>query len=196
MREILVLFLLFFQSAYAKVDAKSKHRQELFSRYPHGLLTDDYGVLNLDDLKINACEGMPTPFSEKNPSSAYPYWQCFEVKNSKMICERGKYDPYERALMSMLVVSGTRDGELHEFISRRPIPLRSCRLYQRDWQKFTTNEKYVCVSGADPGKEIKEAKTAWVWIFGRYKTKKGCDSYFAGECHLQKVLAQQGPCEN
>ena len=70
------------------------------------------------------------------------------------------------------------NGELHEFISRRPIPLRSCRLYQRDWQKFTKNEKYVCVSGADPGKEIKEEKTVWVWIFGRYKTRKGCALIF------------------
>ena len=44
--------------------------------------------------------------------------------------------------------------------------------------------KYVCVSGAEASKEIKDAKTIWVWIFCRYKTRKGCDSYFDGECDI------------
>ncbi len=104
-----------------------------------------------------------------------------------MTCERGKYDPHEKVVMSILVVSGTRNGELHEFISRRPIPLWSCRLYQRDWLKFTKNERYVCVSGADHSKEVRETKTAWVWIFGRYKTRKGCESYFDGECDEKRT---------
>ncbi len=177
-----VLILIFLGCSVSLADGHQEHLQDLRKEFPYGLLTDDFGILNKQDLKTNTCIAEPAPFSEKDKVSSYPYWQCFEVENSKMICERGKYDSYEKALMSMLVVSGTRDGELHEFISRRPIPLRSCRLYQRDWQKFTKNEKYVCVSGADPGKEIKGAKTVWVWIFGRYKTKTGCDSYFDGEC--------------
>jgi len=158
------------------------HLQELRKEFPHGLLTDDFGILNKQDLRINTCIAEPMPFSSEKRVSPYPYWQCFEVKDSEMICERGKFDPYEKVVMSMLVVSAARDGELHEFISRRPIPLRSCRLYAKDWQKFTKNEKFVCVSGADPGKEIKDEKSTWVWIFGRYKTRKGCDSYFQGEC--------------
>jgi hypothetical protein len=196
MRHVLTLVLLLFQSGYSKGVVQSKHQKELLSHFPYGLLTDDYGILNLDDLKINACEAIPTPFSGKKTSTPYPYWQCFEVKNSKMVCEPGKYDPHEQEFMSMLVVSGSRDGELHEFISRRPIPIRSCRRYQRVWQKFTKNERHVCVSGAEPDKEIKDETIVWVWIFGRYKTKKGCDSYFSGECHLAKVISQQGPCEN
>lgn len=104
-----------------------------------------------------------------------------------MVCERGKYDSNEKAVMSMLVVSVLRDRELHEFISRRPIPLKSCRFYQKDWQKLTKNEEYICVSGAEAGKEIKDAKTMWVWIFGRYKTRKGCDSYFNGECDRNRT---------
>lgn len=163
------------------------HLQELKREFPHGLLTDDFGILNKQDLKTNTCIAAPTPFSEENKVSSYPYWQCFEVKNSKMHCELGKYDSHEKTLMSMLVVSGTRDGALHEFISRRPIPLRACRLYQQDWQKFTMNEKHVCVSGAEPSKELAGSKITWIWIFGRYKTKKGCDSYFDGECDEKRA---------
>ncbi len=176
------LMILFLGCSVSFADNYQTHLQELKKEFPYGLLTDDFGILNKQDLKTNTCIAEPMPFSNGNRLSSYPYWQCFEVKNSKMVCERGKFDSHEKAVMSMLVVSGMRDGELHEFISRRPIPLRSCRLYQKDWQKFTKNEDYVCVSGADPGKESKDAKTAWVWIFGRYKTRKGCDSYFHGEC--------------
>lgn len=176
------LVLLFLSCQFSLAADHQAHLQELKTEFPYALLTDDFGILNKQDLKINTCIAEPVPFSFDKRASSYPYWQCFEVKNSKMTCERGKFDSYEKAVMSMLVVSGVRDGEMHEFISRRPISLRSCRLYKEDWQKFTKNEEFVCVSGADPGKEIKDEKTAWIWIFGRYKTRKGCDSYFDGEC--------------
>lgn len=176
------LIFFFLTSGVSLAEGHQTHLQELKKEFPYGLLTDDFGILNKQDLKINTCIAEPVPFSYEKRVSSYPYWQCFEVRKSKMTCELGKFDADEKAVMSMLVVSGVRDGELHEFISRRPIPLGSCRLYQKDWQKFTKNEKFVCVSGADPGKEIKDDNTAWVWIFGRYRTRKGCDSYFDGEC--------------
>ncbi len=182
-----IIVLLFFGCDLSLANEHQTQLQELKKEFPYGLLTDDFGILNKQDLRTNTCIARPTPFSEENEFSPYPHWQCFEVKNSKMICERGKYDLHEKTLMSMLVVSGTRDGALHEFISRRPIPLRSCQLYQRDWRKFTKNEKYICVSGAEPSKEIKEKKTMWIWIFGRYKTRKGCDSYFNGECEGKRT---------
>ena len=128
----------------------STHLQELMKEFPYGLLTDDYGILSKLDLKINACTAIPEPFPNSR-NQAYSYWQCFTVKNSKMDCERGKYDPHEEALMSMLVLSGERNGELHEFISRRPIPLGSCKLYQKDHPikndyvflgKFNSNQRY------------------------------------------------------
>jgi hypothetical protein len=181
MQKLIVLFLLVCNVSAA--DMHQIHLQKLKKEFPYGLLTDDFGILNAQDLRTNICIAGPTPFSEQDRTSPYPYWQCFEVKNSQMICERGKYDSHEKVVMSMLVVSGTRDGELHEFISRRPIPLWSCRLYQKDWLKFTKNERYVCISGADHSKKAKEKKVLWTWIFGRYKTKKGCDSYFQGECN-------------
>jgi hypothetical protein len=60
--------------------------------------------------------------------------------------------------------------------------LESCPLYERDWRKLTQDEKYICISGASASIETENHKKKWVWIFGRYKTKKGCDSYFDGAC--------------
>lgn len=186
MRKTVIMFFLGLSVSTA-ADMHQTHLQKLKKEFPYGLLTDDFGILNTQDLKTNTCIAGPTPFSEQDRTAPYPYWQCFEVKNSQMICERGKYDPHEKVVMSMLVVSGIRDGKLHEFISRRPIPLWSCRLYQKDWLKFTKNERYVCVSGAEHSKEVRGPKTVWVWIFGRYKTRKGCDSYFDGECEGRRI---------
>ncbi len=180
MKKALICLALFFSlSAPSKA---ATHLQELKLSFPFGLLTDDYGVLNKMDLMINTCIAKPTPFSSTDTISPYPYWQCFEVENSAMNCERGRYDPHEKAVMSMLVVVGERDAERHEFISRRPISLRSCELYQKDWQKLTQNERYVCVSGSDHSMVIQNGKPVGNWIFGRYKTNKGCDSYFVDEC--------------
>ncbi len=143
----------------AIANANQSHLQQLRKEFPYGLLTNDFGILNKQDLRTNTCIAGPIPFSEDNQISPYPYWQCFEIKNTKMTCERGKYDSHEEVVMSMLVVSAMRNGELHEFISRRPIPLWSCRLYRKDWLKLTRNEPYICVSGSDHSKKISGKKT-------------------------------------
>lgn len=182
-----ILVFLFLGYCTTALGIQQTHPHSLKSDFPYGLLTDDFGILNTKDLKTNTCIAGPTPFSDQDKTSPYPYWQCFEVKNAKMICERGKYDQDEKAVMSMLVVSGQRDGELHEFISRRPIALWTCQLYQKNWLKLTKNEKHVCVSGADHSKVVQEAIVKRVWFFGRYKTQKGCDSYFQDECDVQRV---------
>ena len=197
MRKILILFFLFSQAVYAKVGVQSNHPQELLSHYPYGLLTGDYGILNLDDLKINACEAIPAPFSEKKPYAVYPYWQCFEAKSAKLICEGRQYDGESQTRVSWLIVSARLNGELHEYMARRNMSVHACALYKKRWLQLTKGQKYVCVSGSMwSNKKDEKGNRVWTWIFGRYKTKKGCDSYFEGECHLQSVLAQQGPCEN
>lgn len=179
---ILILFLFSVITFAFAAKAEKTHLQELTSAFPYGLLTDDFGILTKDDLRINSCMGLPEPVSEGN--LAYPYWQCFEVKKSKLICEGKKYDPTEKTKMSMLVISSIRDGVLHEFISRRPLPLTSCRSYLKDWLTFTKHQSHVCISGSGGFKDTTDGKVSWNWLLGRYKTKKGCDSYFAEECNM------------
>ncbi len=191
-----MLFFLLSQTVHSVVHSEKNNRQALLSRYPYGLLTDDYGILNEDDLKVNTCMATPSPFSEKKPNSAYSYWQCFEVKTAKLICEGRKYDPDEKTRVSWLVLSAKLNGASHEYMARRNMPVRSCELYQKEWRKHTRNEKYVCVSGNMWSHEKEESgNKKWTWIFGRYKTKRGCDSYFDGECAVQTFI-NHGLCEN
>ena len=158
------------------------HLQELKELFPYALLTDDFGILNKDDLKINQCIAEPSLFSESN-STSYPYWQCLELKNVRMVCEGKRYSIEEKSRMTMLVLSGTRNDELNEFISRRPMKLKTCHLYLRDWMRYAKNEKHICISGNFINSEIgKTGQKKRVWILDRYKTKKGCDAYFRGTC--------------
>ena len=41
---------------------KNAHLQELKELFPYALLTDDYGILNKDDLKMNQCIAEPSFF--------------------------------------------------------------------------------------------------------------------------------------
>ncbi len=180
MWKAIIFAFLFSRNAIAV--EKNAHLQELKELFPYALLTDDFGILNKDDLKINQCIAEPSPFSESNRTS-YPYWQCFDLKDSKMVCEGKKYSADEKSRMTMLVLSGTRNGEHNEFISRRPMKLKTCHFYLHDWVRFTKNEKHVCISGDFISSEInKTGQKKRIWMFDRYKTKKGCDAYFRGTC--------------
>jgi hypothetical protein len=183
MWKAIILFFLFPVSIMALEE--SAHLQDLKAKFPYALLTDDFGILNKDDLKINECIAVPAPFSEDS-SSSYPYWQCYETKDTKMVCKGKQYSEEEKSRMTMLILFGERNGELNEFISRRPMKLGMCHLYQNDWLRFTKNEKYICIAGSQMSSEINNmGKRQRTWIFDRYKTKKGCDSYFQKACILK-----------
>ena len=74
MRKILIgilpLFLLFWIPIIAHGEVTSEHLAKLKSKYPHGLLSDDYGVLTVKDLALNACHIKPEPFV---PGAFTPY---------------------------------------------------------------------------------------------------------------------------
>jgi len=163
--------------------ASLSHLDELKKESPFGLLTNDYGILNKKDLRLNRCSATPAPFQDPPINFVFAYWQCFEKEKIKMDCERGGYDEQSRIWMAMLVIAARRNEGSHEFISRRPMPLRTCRNYQREWNRITKKQAHVCVSGSEPIKETRDGETVWNWTFGRYKTRLGCDSYFDGDCN-------------
>lgn len=59
MRKVLIgisPLLPLYQASPVARGSTSDHLTELKSKYPYGLLSDDYGVLTLNDLALNACQ--------------------------------------------------------------------------------------------------------------------------------------------
>lgn len=160
------------------------HREKLRMKYPYGLLGNDFGLLTEKDLASNVEEALPEPFSPE--SIAYPYWQCFAVKNVSFVCDHsGKQDPKE-PIQALIVLIVTETKQNQEYLARRPWERDSCNNFEREWVRLTTEEEHICISGPFINNDYNEAgKTTAYWVFDKYKTRKGCGSYFQGECNLK-----------
>lgn len=129
----LVVYGFFISNIFAstpKINSKTnEHFLKLNKEFPYALLTDDFGILNREDLATNSCMGEPVPFINKN--LAFPYWQCFEVQNAKLICEN--MGPYENsneqsALMIIKIHSNEKSAE---YLNRRGIKMRDCANFRK-----------------------------------------------------------------
>ena len=160
-------------------------RDEIRSKYPYGILTEDYGILSEEDFRINTCIAKPEPFSETKMSN-YPIWQSFEVRDLKIYCEGNTYDPDEGSRMTSLVISMVRNkAGLQEYFIPKPMKIQECKEFIREWDNYTLNEKYICLCGSLPQVDKERGgKKVTSWVFNRFKTKKGCDSYAEGQCDL------------
>ena len=160
---------------------------QMLNEYPYGLLGDDFSILNVEDLASNVCMANPAPFAKT--FSAYPYWQCFETQKAKLFCDGHGYDEDAKDFFTALVVDGTNDSGRQEYVSRRAISFEICKDLEKKWKKLTKNEKYVCISG--PFTRVQKQKNnqeSLLWTFDKFKTKKGCASYFYGDCNLKYQL--------
>ena len=85
------------------------------------------------------------------------------------------------------MVSGTERDQ--EYLARRPMSLDDCRGFEKEWLRLIDGEQYVCIAGVliRDGKND-SGKMFTTWVFDRYKTKKGCESYFEEDCDLQYQL--------
>lgn len=166
----------------------SPHLKRLTEKYPFGLLGDDHGILNDDDLALNTCDVVVGPVTSGN--GAYPYWQCFRTKEASFECDDSGYDPDEKSQMAIMAIAIRTDHRSDEYLSRRAIPMADCRDYRKDWLRLTGSQEFFCASGL----LIKYQKPnisgviESSWIFDRFKTAKGCDPYFKGGCSLKYRL--------
>lgn len=192
MREKIALALLLFfgfavqnQGAFAR----GAGSRLLSAKYPYGILGNGFGILNETDLALNACDRRPIPFS--NEPTPYQYWQCFEVAKSRLFCDGNGIDKSEKSHLTLLIFAGMREDGSHEYVPNRTMPLGACLEFVQDWKRLTAGEKHVCVSGAFSRQESdRSGHLAHYWEFDRFKTNKGCVSYFEGGCSLSYQLKQ------
>jgi len=185
MRKIVGWSFVFFLCSVSVAGAKPTHLEKLKSRYPYGLIGDDYGLLTVEDLAVNTCNGEPTPFEEEN--GAYPYWQCFSLKKTKLRCQEASYDPSIKKVLGYTFIEAKNENGLQSYLARDARDIRFCKEFLRDWKRATRGEKFVCVAGTYARiQPAKDGRQETDWIFEKFKTRKECVS--AGtECSLQEV---------
>jgi hypothetical protein len=163
------------------------HLERLKSRYPYGLIGDDYGLLTKEDLAVNTCNALKlTPFSgDKN--MAYPYWQCFPLKDANMECDSMGYDSTIKKETGYLEINAINGNGVQSYLARDAMDIRDCRKYLLWWKQKTRGEKHVCVSGSYGGfNDVRDGRKEIDWVFDKFKTSKGCESH-RSECRLKEV---------
>ncbi len=174
--------------AFAKMD---NHSTELKAKFPYGLLGDDYGILTVNDLAINACDIVPKLFTADNHYDPHEYWQCFKSKTISFDCDSNGIADEHEGVMGLVVVRASTGQEQHEYIERRLWPIKDCRHFLRDAAILLKGTEYACLSGSF-NKRILSDPPLTSWQFERIKTKKGCEGR---DCEFTKKFKQDN-CPN
>ncbi len=183
--KIVPLLLIPFLS-FSKSEKHNIHRYQK-SEYPYVLLTDDYGILNGEDMAINTCDRYPTKISEEDSSNLY--WQCFETKNAKILCEKSGNDASTGVEMSFMTFEIESSPKIFRYVTGHNMESSNCLFFKKKWIKAVKNEKHVCFSGSFNSVETDEKyKLSSNWQFDKFKTKRGCTSYFYGHCSLSYLV--------
>jgi len=175
---LLPFFLLIPSSNVFAVSLEAKEK------YPYPLLTNDYGILNEQDLARYARGMRPRPFNLEN-SGGYQYWQCFPRSKVSITLEDFGYSTedvgWEDTLSDLTIRIYVSPTIIHEYQMRRPWPVFEYLPRFKRWHKLMANQKYVCFAGSFGSKEkvIEEniPREIYSWTFEKIKTKKGKDSY-------------------
>lgn len=169
-------------------------------KYPYVLLTNDYGILNENDLASHTWGVQSTPFTiSVKKGYALNYWQCFPRENVTVTLEAMGNSASELCgdtYADLTITVGVGHGVVHEYYMRRAWGLENYHLAFNQWLKLMKSEKYVCLAGLFSGREeyISNNKK-WIkyhWTFDKIKTKKGCDSFFGGRCNRTYKQFLQG----
>jgi hypothetical protein len=189
-QKIIVLAMtLITHSALALVTSQNDHLAAAKKKYPYSLIGEDYDILNESDLAANSCEVESGPLLPNSHFSIY--WHCFDTKDVHFRCDLLDDDtPGVAHLQGWLHLKIEGKDSHHEYMTRHPFDIASCRSYERTFHSLTKNTQHVCVAGSlinmNEVEENGEKLTSW--LFEKYKTVKGCDSNFADVCDLNKMI--------
>ncbi|OGQ15792.1 MAG: hypothetical protein A3B70_04365 [Deltaproteobacteria bacterium RIFCSPHIGHO2_02_FULL_40_11] len=153
----------------------------------NGLIPPGYGIVTDDDLAYDAARRIIPPYEPNNEFSGALYWQCVPKRDvvPKYTTWRGN-DPmgaWDKIItLCAFEISIHREGEVHRYISRRALPVETCRLFMNEWKTVTLDQDIVCLNG-EGGSYSKSKEKYRYWTWEKFKTKKGCFSYFHGYCN-------------
>lgn len=157
------------------------------ANYRYSLLTSGYGIVTEDDLAYDHCQRRILPYNPRTASSSL-YWQCFPIKDVKPKYSIS-YDNDPMGAWNIIVTMCNLEiivhhhGEKQIYVDHRGHHVDYCRDFVRKWLSLTKDQQIVCLNG-DGGyyhSDEKDGKYK-LWTWEKFKTKKGCHSYFSGEC--------------
>ena len=177
---IMVTLVIFSQIGISKNSKKARHL--------NGLITPGYGIVTEDDLAYDTLRREIRPYNPRNPTASL-YWQCLPVKDVKPRYTTSRdSDPMGSShiiiTMCSLEVIVRHQGELQIYGDRRGHPVDYCQDFVKEWRKLIKGEDIVCLNGEGGyylNPEEPEKYKYWTWE--KFKTSKGCFSYFAGQCN-------------
>lgn len=169
------------------------HLAELKSKFPYGLLSDDYGILSVNDLAMNACIARPKPFNADNHYYPYEYWQCFESKTLSFSCDSSGVPDEHEGIMGLVIVKASSNQVQHEYLERKLWPIKDCKNFLKDAAALLKGTRYACISGSFIENEVDHSgHQTTSWVFERLKTEKGCEGH---DCEFTKKFKQDS-CPN
>lgn len=182
------IFAWIFQISVFVYGSEPGHLTKLKLKFPNGLLSDDYGILSLNDLALNACRLKPPPFVP-GATDSYEYWICFENKNILPTCDDEGVDETEGHIGRVNVE--VRNQEItYQFFEPRPWPIRDCRNFVKDLKKIMKGTSHACISASSIAKEEENERGQMerIGFLHRFKTLKGCEGQ---ECELTKKFKKE-----
>ncbi len=189
-QKIMVLAMsLSIHPAFAKAGQANDHLAAAKKKFPYSLIGEDFGVLEENDLAANSCEVESAPLLPNSHFSLY--WRCFDTKDVHFRCDLLDDDaPVEAHLQGWLKIKVEGNNGRHEYMTRHPFDIASCRSYERTFLSLTKNTEHVCIAGSliNMNEVEGDGKKLTSWLFEKYKTVKGCDSNFADVCDIKKMI--------
>jgi len=155
-------------------------------KYPNVLLSNDYDILNENDLG-DFSWGFPknkrSPFNPKGIGGNY--WQCFPRESIKITLQDSGFSTddlgWKDNIGDLKIEVWVNKNLVHEYGMRKLLSITDFEKRFNKWQKIMKDEKYVCLAGDFVNYEHKNEngieRDVYGWIFEKIKTKKGCDSY-------------------
>lgn len=110
----------------------------------------------------------------------------------------GCSDIDSKAPYSLMTFYAVTKDSTHEFMFRRVIDVKRCLKLEKEYQNLIQGVGKVRLVGISPTKNHNSLITGRVpkkfrdsvhtinWIFVRFQTEKGCESYFEGYCKPDK----------
>lgn len=169
--------------------ATDDHTVDVKLKFPDGLLGDDHGILTPSDLAINACEVRPKPFSSPSQYYPYEYWRCYESKTISLNCNSNGIPDKHEGITGLIALKISNNQENIEYIGSGFWPIKECKDFLKDVADLLKGTLYACISGSFILTEKDSTGFPMSsWIFGRIKTKRGCEGR---QCDFSKKFKRE-----